>query len=198
MFMNVKLVDILTFNSAIIIFDHILCYLFVRIYLAVGWAGPVVRKLPDISTCLFPTAVPGRQSSLLHSQPRKTTRTGLGEKILRHSEFHQYAAAVPKKKAALLRLCRTTMAEYLASIFGTEKDKVNCSFYFKIGACRHGDRCSRIHNKPTFSQTIVLQATYSNNDGTAVNCETKKEELSSNRKPPRPKLNNLLRLIVEY
>ncbi|KAJ9596127.1 hypothetical protein L9F63_012711, partial [Diploptera punctata] len=44
------------------------------------------------------------------------------------------------------------MAEYLASIFGTEKDKVNCSFYFKIGACRHGDRCSRIHNKPTFSQ----------------------------------------------
>ncbi|CAJ0649888.1 16608_t:CDS:2 [Entrophospora sp. SA101] len=30
------------------------------------------------------------------------------------------------------------MAEYLASIYGTEKDKVNCSFYFKIGACRHG------------------------------------------------------------
>ncbi|XP_039706065.1 splicing factor U2AF 26 kDa subunit isoform X3 [Pteropus medius] len=29
---------------------------------------------------------------------------------------------------------------------------VNCSFYFKIGACRHGDRCSRLHNKPTFSQ----------------------------------------------
>ncbi|XP_036088119.1 uncharacterized protein LOC107497628 isoform X2 [Rousettus aegyptiacus] len=44
------------------------------------------------------------------------------------------------------------MAEYLASIFGTEKDKVNCSFYFKIGACRHGDRCSRLHNKPTFNQ----------------------------------------------
>ncbi|CAH2234393.1 jg21197 [Pararge aegeria aegeria] len=49
------------------------------------------------------------------------------------------------------------MAEYLAAIFGTEKDKVNCSFYFKIGACRHGDRCSRIHNKPTFSQTVLLQ-----------------------------------------
>lgn len=43
-------------------------------------------------------------------------------------------------------------AEYLASIFGTEKDKVNCSFYFKIGACRHGKKCSRIHNKPSFSQ----------------------------------------------
>jgi len=54
------------------------------------------------------------------------------------------------------------MAEYLASIFGTEKDKVNCSFYFKIGACRHGDRCSRIHNKPTFSQTILLQNLYQN------------------------------------
>ncbi|XP_053208874.1 splicing factor U2AF 35 kDa subunit-like [Panonychus citri] len=54
------------------------------------------------------------------------------------------------------------MAEYLASIFGTEKDKVNCSFFFKIGACRHGNRCSRIHNKPTFSQTILLQNLYQN------------------------------------
>uniref|UniRef100_A0A6G1SDH7 Splicing factor U2af subunit n=1 Tax=Aceria tosichella TaxID=561515 RepID=A0A6G1SDH7_9ACAR len=54
------------------------------------------------------------------------------------------------------------MADYFASIFGTEKDKVNCSFYFKIGACRHGDRCSRVHNKPSFSQTILLQNLYEN------------------------------------
>jgi len=53
-------------------------------------------------------------------------------------------------------------AEYLASIFGTEKDKVNCSFYYKIGACRHGDRCSRVHNRPTFSQTILVQNLYQN------------------------------------
>ncbi|KAL7053966.1 hypothetical protein AAHC03_026684 [Spirometra sp. Aus1] len=51
------------------------------------------------------------------------------------------------------------MAEYLASIFGTEKDKVNCSFYFKIGACRHGEQCSRLHNKPTFSQNAVANMT---------------------------------------
>ncbi|KAL7671009.1 hypothetical protein ACOME3_005922 [Neoechinorhynchus agilis] len=54
------------------------------------------------------------------------------------------------------------MAEYLASIFGTEKDKVNCSFYFKIGACRHGEKCSRIHNKPAFSQTVLLKNLYLN------------------------------------
>lgn len=59
------------------------------------------------------------------------------------------------------------MAEYLASIFGTEKDKVNCSFYFKIGACRHGERCSRLHNKPTFSQTVLLQNLYINPQNTA-------------------------------
>ncbi|XP_030834196.1 splicing factor U2AF 35 kDa subunit [Strongylocentrotus purpuratus] len=63
------------------------------------------------------------------------------------------------------------MAEYLASIFGTEKDKVNCSFYFKIGACRHGDRCSRLHNKPTFSQTIVIQNIYHNPANTAQSAE---------------------------
>jgi hypothetical protein len=29
-------------------------------------------------------------------------------------------------------------------------------------ACRHGDRCSRIHNKPTISQTLLLQNMYQN------------------------------------
>jgi splicing factor U2AF subunit len=56
------------------------------------------------------------------------------------------------------------MAEHLASIFGTEKDRVNCPFYTKIGACRHGDRCSRIHNRPTISPTIVLMNMYQHPD----------------------------------
>lgn len=54
------------------------------------------------------------------------------------------------------------MADYLASIYGTEKDKVNCSFYFKIGACRHGDRCARKHIRPTFSQTVLISNVYNN------------------------------------
>eukprot|EP00884_Botryococcus_braunii_P012973 jgi/Botrbrau1/21677/Bobra.43_1s0074.1 len=54
------------------------------------------------------------------------------------------------------------MAEHLASIFGTEKDRVNCPFYFKIGACRHGDRCSRLHNRPTISPTLLLPNMYQN------------------------------------
>lgn len=77
----------------------------------------------------------------------------------------------------------TIMANFLASIFGTELDKVNCSFYFvslpifyasglsqlltcapvqKIGACRHGDRCSRKHVKPSYSQTILMPNLYQN------------------------------------
>lgn len=56
------------------------------------------------------------------------------------------------------------MAQHLVSIHGTEKDKVNCPFYYKIGACRHGDRCSRIHNKPLFSQTILLENLYQSPD----------------------------------
>ncbi|KAJ3037348.1 hypothetical protein HDV00_001773 [Rhizophlyctis rosea] len=61
------------------------------------------------------------------------------------------------------------MADHLASIYGTEKDKVNCSFYFKIGACRHGDRCSRKHVKPVFSQTVLLSNVYQN-PGHDPNC----------------------------
>lgn len=56
------------------------------------------------------------------------------------------------------------MAEHLASIFGTEKDRVNCPFYFKIGACRHGDRCSRLHTRPTISPTILLSNMYQRPD----------------------------------
>lgn len=52
------------------------------------------------------------------------------------------------------------MAERLARIHGTEEDKVNCPFYFKIGACRHGDRCSRVHNHPAFSPTILIKHIY--------------------------------------
>ncbi|KAK6936156.1 RNA recognition motif domain [Dillenia turbinata] len=56
------------------------------------------------------------------------------------------------------------MAEHLASIFGTEKDRVNCPFYFKIGTCRHGDRCSRLHTKPSVSPTLLLSNMYQRPD----------------------------------
>lgn len=39
---------------------------------------------------------------------------------------------------------------------------MNCPFYFKIGACRYGDSCSRQHNRPTASQTILLRHLYLN------------------------------------
>jgi len=39
---------------------------------------------------------------------------------------------------------------------------VNCPFYFKIGACRNGDQCNRLHNRPTMSQTLLLSHMYPN------------------------------------
>jgi len=54
----------------------------------------------------------------------------------------------------------SVMADRLSRIIGTEEDKVNCPFYYKIGACRHGDRCSRTHLRPTFSQTILVPHMY--------------------------------------
>jgi len=56
------------------------------------------------------------------------------------------------------------MASHLAKIHGTEEDKVNCPFYYKIGACRHGDRCSRLHHKPAFSQTLLIRHLYQHPD----------------------------------
>lgn len=50
----------------------------------------------------------------------------------------------------------------MSNVYGTEEDKLNCPFYFKIGACRHGEKCTRIHNKPVSSQTILLKNLYQN------------------------------------
>jgi splicing factor U2AF subunit len=70
-------------------------------------------------------------------------------------------------------------AEHLAGIYGTEKDKVNCPFYWKIGACRHGDKCSRTHNKPAFSQTLLIPHMYPNPIATPF-VDTKGNQLEYN------------------
>lgn len=54
------------------------------------------------------------------------------------------------------------MSRKTGNTFGTEDDKINCPFYFKIGACRHGDKCTRVHNKPTSSDTIIIKNMYDN------------------------------------
>ncbi|KAK6909065.1 hypothetical protein I203_103076 [Kwoniella mangroviensis CBS 8507] len=72
------------------------------------------------------------------------------------------------------------MASHLANIFGTEQDRVNCSFYLKIGACRHGDRCSRKHIKPQFSQTILLPNVYNNPGHTPEGQHMTPEQLQAN------------------
>ena len=42
----------------------------------------------------------------------------------------------------------------------TEKDQINCSFYTKTGACRFGNRCSRKHNLPTSSPTLLIRSMF--------------------------------------
>lgn len=68
------------------------------------------------------------------------------------------------------------MASILANLYGTEKDKVNCSFFYKIGACRHGEQCSRKHLKPTFSQSILVSNIY-RNPSNEPNCVLSNEQL---------------------
>ncbi|XP_029459090.1 U2 small nuclear ribonucleoprotein auxiliary factor 35 kDa subunit-related protein 2 isoform X2 [Rhinatrema bivittatum] len=44
--------------------------------------------------------------------------------------------------------------------YGTEKDRANCPFYLKTGACRFGDRCSRKHCYPASSQTLLIRGMF--------------------------------------
>lgn len=41
-----------------------------------------------------------------------------------------------------------------------EKDRANCPFYNKTGACRFGDRCSRKHNFPASSPTLLIKSMF--------------------------------------
>ncbi|XP_053562055.1 U2 small nuclear ribonucleoprotein auxiliary factor 35 kDa subunit-related protein 2 [Bombina bombina] len=44
--------------------------------------------------------------------------------------------------------------------YGTEKDRANCPFYLKTGACRFGERCSRKHGYPSSSQTLLIRGMF--------------------------------------
>uniref|UniRef100_H3B096 Zinc finger CCCH-type, RNA binding motif and serine/arginine rich 2 n=2 Tax=Latimeria chalumnae TaxID=7897 RepID=H3B096_LATCH len=44
--------------------------------------------------------------------------------------------------------------------YGTEKDRANCPFYLKTGACRFGDRCSRKHARLSSSQTLLVRGMF--------------------------------------
>ncbi|BGP41084.1 hypothetical protein JCM10449v2_005053 [Rhodotorula kratochvilovae] len=83
-------------------------------------------------------------------------------------------------------------ASHLAAIYGSEQDKVNCSFYLKIGACRHGERCSRKHIKPQYSQTLVLLNAYQNPahiQGTTSNPHLRPKDAPPLDPNPQSKLN---------
>ncbi|XP_062094693.1 zinc finger CCCH domain-containing protein 5 [Humulus lupulus] len=45
--------------------------------------------------------------------------------------------------------------------FGTELDKAHCPFHLKTGACRFGQRCSRVHFYPDKSCTLLIKNMYS-------------------------------------
>lgn len=44
--------------------------------------------------------------------------------------------------------------------FGTEQDKAHCPFHLKTGACRFGQRCSRVHFYPDKSCTLLIRNMY--------------------------------------
>jgi len=49
------------------------------------------------------------------------------------------------------------MARRLAKIYGTDADKVNCTYYIKTGTCLYGEKCVKIHNKPPASPLILIK-----------------------------------------
>jgi len=65
---------------------------------------------------------------------------------------------LPKSKQ---KYSGVTDDEVIATLFGKEPEKtIKCNFYLKIGACRHGERCTKVHREPTYSRTVLLKNFY--------------------------------------
>lgn len=47
----------------------------------------------------------------------------------------------------------------------------------QIGACRHGDRCSRKHIKPQYSQTILVSNVWQNPKHTTPDCMLSEDDV---------------------
>ena len=82
------------------------------------------------------------------------------------------------------------MAENLARIIGSEDDKVNCPFYFKNGACRYGERCTRLHIKPTKSVTLLFAHMFVNSPDAVA--------LAEGHPLPDAQLRNVIREFEEF
>ncbi|KAK9509450.1 hypothetical protein O3M35_006764 [Rhynocoris fuscipes] len=54
------------------------------------------------------------------------------------------------------------MIENRVIVFNGDLQKNNCEFYMKMGACRHGTNCTKVHVKPLTSRTVVLKHLYLN------------------------------------
>ncbi|EGW35073.1 uncharacterized protein SPAPADRAFT_130696 [Spathaspora passalidarum NRRL Y-27907] len=52
--------------------------------------------------------------------------------------------------------------QYNNNNYQSRDNLVTCAFYNKIGACRHGEKCSKKHIKPTTSRTLLLSNLYQN------------------------------------
>jgi splicing factor U2AF subunit len=46
------------------------------------------------------------------------------------------------------------------SVYGSDNDKRTCKFYNKTGTCRYGDACTRSHDKPLSSCTVMIPHMY--------------------------------------
>lgn len=53
-------------------------------------------------------------------------------------------------------------ARHLARLHGTEEDFSICPFFYKVGSCRHTDRCQRSHERPAFSCTVLVPHMWTN------------------------------------
>ena len=50
--------------------------------------------------------------------------------------------------------------KFFTKKFASEEDQTNCSFYYKVGACRNGSNCLKDHTVPTAASTVLVPCVF--------------------------------------
>lgn len=78
---------------------------------------------------------------------------------IRREELDASYANIDSRKRCLHE--KITDDDIIKTLFVAEKEKtIKCKFYYKIGSCRHAERCTKLHKEPKHSQTVLLRHFY--------------------------------------
>lgn len=125
-----------------------------------------IYTFPEVTSSVVNTEVPNDNDDLLKTLETERFLEELDEEVKKwHNPFlpgTQSPDSASNNNYSVNENVLTSNAETLTTpATPVLEPKVICRFYEKVGSCRFGDNCSRLHEEVTSSNTLLLQGMFS-------------------------------------